>query len=132
MNQDRLHRQVRALLAIAEDPAASPAERDTAMRRATTLMARHSITTLDPTTATTEEITTRTITIPGGTSTPAPGPDPWPPPPLTLIDHHDPRSLHRPAESARPRGRPHRQAPRAYRRPDNHDPARGGGLPGAS
>lgn len=32
MNQDRLHRQVRALLAIAEDPAASPAERDTAMR----------------------------------------------------------------------------------------------------
>lgn len=71
MNQDRLHRQVRALLAIAEDPAASPAERDTAMRRATTLMARHSITTLDPTTATTEEITTRTITIPGGTSTPS-------------------------------------------------------------
>ncbi|CED92440.1 DUF2786 domain-containing protein [Actinomyces succiniciruminis] len=65
--------QIRRLLAIAEDRAASPAERELAMQRATTLMARHSITSLPDDTddgdSREEEITTAEIRIPGGTTT---------------------------------------------------------------
>lgn len=44
---DKLREQVRQLLALADDPAASPSEREIAMTRASILMARHSITSLD-------------------------------------------------------------------------------------
>lgn len=60
---------IHQLLAIAEDQGASPAERELAMQRATTLMARHSITSLNPQTSRTEKVTTRTITVPGGPTT---------------------------------------------------------------
>ncbi|AYD89162.1 DUF2786 domain-containing protein [Actinomyces lilanjuaniae] len=63
--------RVRHLLALAADPAASPSERQTASHRAAVLMARHSITGLDPHTSRTEDVTTRTITVPGGRSTPS-------------------------------------------------------------
>lgn len=42
---------IRKLLAIAEDPSASPHEREVAANRAATLMARHAITSLDLNTA---------------------------------------------------------------------------------
>lgn len=62
---------IRKLLAIAEDPSASPHEREVAANRAATLMARHAITSLDLNTAHTEEITTTSIFVPGGPSTPS-------------------------------------------------------------
>jgi len=62
---------IRKLLAIAEDPAASPHEREVAAHRAAKLMARHAITSLDLNTAHTEEITTTSIFVPGGPSTPS-------------------------------------------------------------
>ena len=62
---DTIHK----LLAIAEDPAASPHEREVAANRAARLMARHAITSLDLNTAHTEEITTTSIFVPGDTST---------------------------------------------------------------
>ena len=64
---DTIHK----LLAIAEDPAASPHEREVAANRAARLMARHAITSLDLNTAHTEEITTTSIFVPGGPSTPS-------------------------------------------------------------
>ncbi|WP_257493080.1 DUF2786 domain-containing protein [Actinomyces wuliandei] len=63
--------RIRHLLALAADPAASPSERQTASHRAATLMARHSVTSLDPQASRAEEVTTRTITVPGGRSTPS-------------------------------------------------------------
>ena len=67
---DKVRRAIRRLLAIAGDEAASPAERELAMERATVLMARHSITGLtgDPD-ARSREVATCTLTVPGGTST---------------------------------------------------------------
>ena len=62
---------IRKLLAIAEDPSASPHEREVAAHRAARLMARHAITSLDLNTAHTEEITTTSIFVPGGPSTPS-------------------------------------------------------------
>ncbi|MDO4900851.1 DUF2786 domain-containing protein [Actinomyces sp.] len=67
--------KIRRLLAIAEDRAASPAERELAMQRATTLMARHSITSLaddiDEDDRCGEQITTAEIRISGGVTTPS-------------------------------------------------------------
>lgn len=59
------------LLAIAEDSAASPHERELAAHQAAKLMARHAITSLNLDTAHTEEITTSKIFVPGGHSTPS-------------------------------------------------------------
>lgn len=67
---DKVRRAIRRLLAIAGDEAASPAERELAMERATVLMARHSITGLtDDPDARSREVATCTLTVPGGTST---------------------------------------------------------------
>lgn len=70
MSTDRTRQRIQQLLAIAGDDAASPAERELAMQRATMLMARHSITTLtDDPQARARDLQTCTITVPGGTST---------------------------------------------------------------
>ncbi|QKD79454.1 DUF2786 domain-containing protein [Actinomyces marmotae] len=67
---DKARRTIRRLLAIAGDEAASPAERELAMERATVLMARHSITGLtDDPDARSREVATRSFTVAGGTST---------------------------------------------------------------
>ncbi|WP_159718580.1 MULTISPECIES: DUF2786 domain-containing protein [Actinomyces] len=67
---DKARRTIRRLLAIAGDEAASPAERELAMERATVLMARHSITGLtDDPDARSREVATRSLTVAGGTST---------------------------------------------------------------
>ena len=68
---DKLREQVRQLLALADDPAASPSEREIAMTRASILMARHSITSLDVERAECEDIEVRELMVDGGPSTPS-------------------------------------------------------------
>lgn len=68
---DKLREQVRQLLALADDPAASPSEREIAMTRASILMARHSITSLDVEGAECEDIEVRELMVDGGPSTPS-------------------------------------------------------------
>lgn len=68
---DKLREQVRQLLALAGDPAASPSEREIAMTRASILMARHSITSLDVEGAECEDIEVRELVVDGGPSTPS-------------------------------------------------------------
>lgn len=69
-SEEKIERTIRRLLAIASNEAASPAERELAMERATVLMARYSITALtDDSDARYREVATRTLTVPGGTST---------------------------------------------------------------
>ena len=68
---DKLREQVRQLLALADDPAASPSEREIAMTRAAILMARHSITSLDVEGAECEDIEVRELMVDGGPSTPS-------------------------------------------------------------
>lgn len=68
---DKLREQVRQLLALAGDPAASPSEREIAMTRASILMARHSITSLDVEGAECEDIEVRELMVDGGPSTPS-------------------------------------------------------------
>ena len=68
---DKLREQVRQLLALAGDPAASPSEREVAMTRASILMARHSITSLDVEGAEHEDIEVRELVVDGGPSTPS-------------------------------------------------------------
>lgn len=66
---DKMREQVRQLLALAGDPAASPSEREVALTRASILMARHSITSLDVEAAERERIEVREIILRGGRST---------------------------------------------------------------
>ena len=68
---DKMREQVRQLLALAGDPAASPSEREIAMTRASILMARHSITSLDVEEAEREDIEVRELVVDGGPSTPS-------------------------------------------------------------
>ena len=68
---DKLREQVRQLLALADDPAASPSEREIAMTRASILMARHSITSLDVEGAEWQDIEVRELMVDGGPSTPS-------------------------------------------------------------
>lgn len=68
---DKLCEQVRQLLALADDPAASPSEREIAMTRASILMARHSVTSLDVEGAECEDIEVRELMVDGGPSTPS-------------------------------------------------------------
>lgn len=68
---DKLREQVRQLLALADDPAASPSECEIAMTRASILMARHSITSLDVEGAECEDIEVRELMVDGGPSTPS-------------------------------------------------------------
>lgn len=68
---DKLREQVRQLLALATDPGASASEREVAMTRASILMARHSITSLDVEEAEREDIEVRKLVVDGGPSTPS-------------------------------------------------------------
>lgn len=68
---DKLRDQVRQLLALAADPGASASEREVAMTRASILMARHSITSLDVEDAEREDIEVRELVVDGGPSTPS-------------------------------------------------------------
>lgn len=68
---DKLREQVRQLLALAADPGASASEREVAMTRASILMARHSITSLDVEGAECEDIEVRELMVDGGPSTPS-------------------------------------------------------------
>lgn len=68
---DKLRKQVQQLLALAGDPAASPSEREVAMTRASILMARHAITSLDVEGAEREDIEVRELVVDGGPSTPS-------------------------------------------------------------
>lgn len=68
---DKLREQVRQLLALAADPGASASEREVAMTRASILMARHSITSLDVEEAEREDIEVRELVVDGGPSTPS-------------------------------------------------------------
>lgn len=69
MTTQSVEERIRRLLAIAEDCAASPSEREIALERASILMARHSITSLSEPTTRTENVETRVIIIPGGRTT---------------------------------------------------------------
>lgn len=69
MTTQSVEERIRRLLAIAEDCAASPSEREIALERASILMARHSITSLSEPTTRTEILETRVVTIPGGRTT---------------------------------------------------------------
>lgn len=68
---DKMREQVRQLLALAADPGASASEREVAMTRASILMARHSITSLDVEEAEREDIEVRELVVDGGPSTPS-------------------------------------------------------------
>lgn len=61
--------RIRALLALAQDEGASASEREVAMKRASILMARHSITSLDVEAAERERIEVRGLVLRGGRST---------------------------------------------------------------
>lgn len=66
---DKMRKQVRQLLALAADPGASASEREVAMKRASVLMARHAITSLDVEAAEREHIEVRELVLRGGRST---------------------------------------------------------------
>ena len=61
--------RIRALLALAQDEGASASEREVAMKRASVLMARHAITSLDVEAAERERIEVRGLVLRGGRST---------------------------------------------------------------
>lgn len=61
--------RIRALLALAQDEGASASEREVAMKRASVLMARHAITSLDVEAAERERIEVRELVLRGGRST---------------------------------------------------------------
>lgn len=70
MNDDKkIQQRIRALLALAQDEGASASEREVAMKRASVLMARHSITSLDVEAAERERIEVRGFVLRGGRST---------------------------------------------------------------
>lgn len=70
MNDDKkIQQQIRALLALAQDEGASASEREVAMKRASVLMARHAITSLDVEAAERERIEERELVLRGGRST---------------------------------------------------------------
>lgn len=70
MNDDKkIQQRIRALLALAQDEGASASEREVAMKRASVLMARHAITSLDVEAAEREHIEVRELVLRGGRST---------------------------------------------------------------
>ena len=70
MNDDKkIQQRIRALLALAQDEGASASEREVAMKRASVLMARHAITSLDVEAAERERIEVRGFVLRGGRST---------------------------------------------------------------
>ena len=70
MNDDKkIQQRIRALLALAQDEGASASEREVAMKRASVLMARHAITSLDVEAAERERIEVRELVLRGGRST---------------------------------------------------------------
>lgn len=70
MNDDKkIQQQIRALLALAQDEGASASEREVATKRASVLMARHAITSLDVEAAERERIEERELVLHGGRST---------------------------------------------------------------
>ena len=70
MNDDKkIQQRIRALLALAQDEGASASEREVAMKRASVLMARHAITSLDVEAAARERIEVRELVLRGGRST---------------------------------------------------------------
>ena len=70
MNDDKkIQQRIRALLALAQDEGASASEREVAMTRASVLMARHAITSLDVEAAERERIEVRELVLRGGRST---------------------------------------------------------------
>ena len=70
MNDDKkIQQRIRALLALAQDEGASASEREVAMKRASVLMARHAIRSLDVEAAERERIEVRELVLRGGRST---------------------------------------------------------------
>jgi len=66
MNDDKkIQQQIRALLALAQDEGASASEREVATKRASVLMARHAITSLDVEAAERERIEERELVLRG-------------------------------------------------------------------
>lgn len=66
MNDDKkIQQQIRALLALAQDEGASASEHEVATKRASVLMARHAITSLDVEAAERERIEVRELVLRG-------------------------------------------------------------------
>lgn len=68
-DKGKTQERIRALLALAQDEGASASEREIAMKRASVLMARHAITSLDAEASERERIEERELVLRGGRST---------------------------------------------------------------